>query len=345
MATLYLTEQYSLVRRDGETLVVQIPKNKKTGTAARKVRLPLHKIERVVVQGEVTLTGSVMRLLLKMKIPVAFCSYYGRFEGMLLSADSKNGLLRQAQHDANRDVVMRTRIARLIVLGKLHNQKVFLQRSNRKPKEEQVAVAIKRIGKAMKAVQEADFADEFSSTQAWLMGQEGIAAKNYFQALQLLLHDPMGFSRRIRRPPTDPINAMLGYGYTILTSAATSALQIIGFDAHTGYLHSPEYGRPALALDLIEEFRTPIVDSVILRLVNTRAIKQSDFKEEGTAIHLTDRGKRIFLQAFEKRMKQEIMHPIFEQKTSYRRCLELQARILVRCIQGEIARYIPFRAR
>lgn len=345
MSTLYLTHQYSLVKRDGETLKVHIPENKETGQQARKVRVPLMKVERVMVQGNITLTGEAIRLLLKQNIPVAFCSYYGRFEGMLSSADGKNGLLRQAQHEINRDDRRRTQIARAIVLGKLHNQKVFLQRSNRRRKDQDVALFITRIENAMTALKKSRLTDDFASTQSYLMGQEGVAARHYFQAFQHLLRDKMGFERRIRRPPTDPINVMLSYGYTILTSATISAVQVVGFDAYTGYLHSSHYGRPALALDLMEEFRTPIVDSVILRLVNTQAIKAKDFKEEGMSIRLTEHGRNTFLKALEQRMNSDIKHPIFNYKATYRRCLKLQAQILARHIQGEINAYIPLKIR
>lgn len=345
MATLYLTEQYSTVRRDGETLEVSIPANRETGAAARKVRVPLMKVERVVVQGEVTLTGSAVRLLLEQRIPVAYCSYYGRFEGMLSPADSKNGLLRQAQHEANRDAVRRTDIARSIVQGKLHNQKTLLLRSNRKHDVAGVALAIERIEEAMGWLKEHALPDDVAAAQAMLMGQEGIAGQHYFQSFRHLLQEPMGFERRVRRPPTDPVNAMLSYGYSLLSYAAMSALQIVGFDPYTGFLHSPRYGRPALALDLMEEFRSPIVDSVVLRLVNTRAIQESDFAPHGTGLHMSDRGRRTFLESFEKRMNTEIQHPLFGYKATYRRCLELQARILARVVQGEIDAYVPFRVR
>jgi CRISP-associated protein Cas1 len=345
VATLYLTEQYATVRRDGETLVVHLPANGETQAAARKTRIPLMKVERVVVQGDITLTGSAIRLLLEQRIPIAFCSYYGRFEGMLSPADSKNGLLRQAQHAASRDPVACVAIARAIVIGKLHNQKTLLLRSNRKRDEPEIARAVDRINQALDWLREQPLPETIEEARGVMMGQEGVGAQQYFQGYRLLLQEPMGFDRRARRPPTDPINAMLSYGYSLLTYATMSALQIVGFDPYTGFLHSPVYGRPALALDLMEEFRSPIVDSVVLRLVNTRAIQHSDFAAEGTGVRLTTAGRRTFLEAFEQRMTTEITHPIFDYKATYRRCLELQARILARRVQGEIAAYIPFRVR
>lgn len=345
MATLYLVEPHSTVRRDNDTLVVHIPENRTTQTAARKVRLPLMKVERVVVHGDVTLTGAVVRLLLEQRIPVAFCSPWGRFEGMLHPADSKNGLLRQAQHAASRDPATTLEIARAIVVGKVHNQRVLLQRTNRKRDERTVAAAIEQMERTIAWLREWHAPPETEAGRAVLMGQEGVAAHAYFQAYRLLLLDEMGFERRVRRPPTDPINAMLSYGYSLLSYSVSSALQIVGFDPYTGFLHSAVYGRPALALDLMEEFRSPIVDSVVLRLVNTKAIQPPDFEPQGTGVHLTERGRRTFLEAFEQRMNDEIQHPLFNYRATYRRCLELQARILVRRLQGEISDYHPFKVR
>lgn len=345
MATLYLTEQYATVRRDGDTLVVHIPENRETGTPARKARLPLMKVERVVVHGNITLTGAVVRLLLERRIPVAFCSPFGRFEGALSPAESKNGLLRQAQHAASRDPARCLAIARAIVVGKLQNQRTLLQRSNRKRDETSVAEAVQRIAETVAWLHQYEVPADIPAARAVLMGQEGVGAQAYFQALRLLLADEMGFTSRVRRPPTDPINAMLSYGYALLSYAAMSALQVVGFDPYTGFLHSAVYGRPALALDLMEEFRAPIVDSVVLRLVNTRAIRPRDFDQEGTGVRLTPAGRRIFLEAFEQRMNDEVQHPIFRYRASYRRSLELQARILVRYLQGESPHYVPFRVR
>lgn len=345
MATLYLTEPYATVRRDAETLVVHIPARRDSDEPARKVRLPLMKVERVVVHGNVTLTGAVVRLLLEQQIPVAFCSPWGRFEGMLQPAFGKNGLLRQAQHEASRAVATALEIAQSILLGKLHNQRVFLQRSNRKRNDPRRDRAVERINDRVAWIREWTIPDSLEGGRALLMGQEGVAAQEYFQAFRTLLQQEMGFERRVRRPPTDPVNAMLSYGYSLLSYAMGSALQIVGFDPYTGFLHSAVYGRPALALDLMEEFRTPIVDSVVLRLVNTRAIQLKDFAEQGSGVRMTEHGRRIFLEAFEQRMNDEIMHPIFEYRASYRRCLELQARILVRRLQGESQVYHPFKVR
>jgi len=150
------------------------------------------------------------------------------------------------------------------------------------------------------------------------------------------------FDQRNRRPPRDPVNALLSYGYTLLMHSCAGALQACGLDPYIGFLHSAQYGKPALALDLMEEFRAIIADSVVLTVVNNRVLTDDDFIEEFGAVRLKDGSRRRFLEKFEERMETEIHHPIFEYRATYRRCLELQARLLARALEGEIADYPPF---
>jgi CRISPR-associated protein Cas1 len=180
-----------------------------------------------------------------------------------------------------------------------------------------------------------------------LMGLEGAAAAAYFAGYGELFSGEWAgqFQGRHKRPPTDPINALLSYGYTLLTTQATAAAHIVGFDPYIGFLHSAEYGKPSLALDIIEMFRAPVVDSVVLTLLNNRMLAPSDFEETLGAWRLSDGGRRIFLQKFEERLNEEIQHPIFKKHASYRRCLELQLRLLSRWLQGELPRFREFYTR
>ena len=159
-----------------------------------------------------------------------------------------------------------------------------------------------------------------------------------------LLSDPRQwpFPGRVKRPPTDPVNALLSFGYSLLTTKVASAVQLVGFDHFVGYLHSSFYGRPALAFDLLEEFRPSIVDSVVVNMLNHRMLTPTDFVVELGAYRLKDERRKVFFTKFEERLTEEIEHPIFGYKTSYRRCLELQARLLAKYITGEIEEYPPF---
>ena len=173
---------------------------------------------------------------------------------------------------------------------------------------------------------------------------EGAGSSAYFNCFGKLLNDPMQwpFPGRVKRPPTDPVNALLSFGYSLLTSKVASAVQLVGFDHFVGYLHSSFYGRPSLALDLFEEFRPIIVDSVVLTLLNKRMLTLDDFVVELGAYRLKEERRKIFFTHLEERLNEEVSHPLFGYKATYRRCLELQARLLGKVLTGEINDYPPF---
>ncbi len=173
---------------------------------------------------------------------------------------------------------------------------------------------------------------------------EGAGSAAYFRCFGKLLSDPKQwpFPGRVKRPPTDPVNSLLSFGYSLLTNKVASAVQLVGFDHFVGYLHSSFYGRPALALDLVEEFRPSIVDSVVVNMLNHRMLTPTDFVVELGAYRLKDEQRKVFFTKLEERLNEEIEHPIFGYKTSYRRCLELQARLLAKYVTGEIDEYPPF---
>jgi CRISPR-associated protein Cas1 len=289
----------------------------KTGRGDR-VRIPLIKVDHVVVEGNVTLTTPVLHALLDNNIEISFLSYYGNFKGALSTGFSKNSLLRVAQHRAHNDPEQRLELSKRLVKGKLSNMRTLLMRYNRKDEEDE-------FGKQVRVIEQASAA--------------------YFSCFGRLLKQDMGFRGRFRRPPTDPVNALLSYGYTILISKLASVIHSVGMDPHVGYLHTSQYGRPALALDLVEEFRSIIVDSVVLTVINNRMLQQGDFTEEMGSIRLQDPGRKRFLGKFEERLNTEVTHPVFGYRVTYKRCLELQARLLAKTLTGEIKEYTPFTVR
>jgi CRISPR-associated protein Cas1 len=351
MTTLYVTEPRSLVRKDGDTLLVDIPEDKEKGTEKRSVRVPLVKVDQVVVYGDSTVTSPALAALLEQRVEVCFLSAYGQFRGRLAPACSKNSLIRLAQFRAHEDPARTLALARGFVAGKLSNMRTLLLRSNRKLNDEAVAQAAESLKGIVGQVEalESDGSpppdpEHPQAGTAWgtLQGYEGAGSARYFGVFGKLLKAPMGFDGRNRRPPRDPINALLSYGYVLLMHQCSAAAQLVGFDPYIGYLHGSQYGKPALALDLMEEFRPVIVDSVVLTLVNTRALQATDFIAEFGAYRLTEAGRRTFLVKFEERLSTEVEHPTFGYKASYRRSLELQARLLGKALNGEIAEYPPF---
>ena len=358
MTTLYLTEPYSVVSKDGETLTVKIPANKETGSEARKVSIPLLKVEQVVVLGDSTVTTPALLALLEQNADICFCDYWGRFKGRLAPAVSKNVFVRAAQfrqHDHYRQRVM---LAARFVRGKLHNARTLLLRSNRSLEEQQkaevVAAAAESIARLIEEVDRLEVEEDgpldpahpqLKSALGALQGLEGAAAAAFFRGFGCLLKQEWGFAGRHRRPPTDPVNALLSFGYTLLMNQVLSAAQIVGFDPYIGYLHSQGYGKPALALDLMEEMRTPVVDSTVLTVVNKQILQPKHFVEQLGVYQLTPAGRKLFLQQFEARLNTEIQHPVFGYKTTYRRALELQARLLAKFLLAELPTYRPFQIR
>ena len=354
MSVLYLTEQNASVRLDGETLLVRIPECE--GKEAQKLRIPIGKISQVVVFGNITLTTPAITALIEQRSEICYLTRFGKFVGRVSGDYHKHGQLRLRQHMAHHDPSAALHVAATCIRSKLHNQRTLLLRSNRVRENQELDEAAETIGRLIEQVDalpvEATSAPDPSHPQedtvlGQLMGIEGAAAAAYFGAYGQLFIDrwSRSFSGRHKRPPTDPINALLSYGYTLLISQAVASAQIVGFDEYVGYLHSTQYGKPALALDIVEMFRSPVVDSVVLTILNNRMLDYNDFEETLGAWRLSERGRKIFLQKFEERLNTEITHPILKTKVTYRRCLEIQMRLLSRWLLGELKHYRGFYTR
>ena len=351
MATLYLTEQQTLVKKEGDTLVVHIPADEQSKRPKKKVRVPLIKIDRVVVQGNSTLTSPAIAALMERHAEVTFLNRYGRFQGHLAPIFSKNGQLRLAQTAAHHDPVKHHHLTQAFVVGKLQNMRTMLMRANRKRKNHQITAAVAALKQTIAGVlatqPDPEMPDpvnpQADSVYGRLQGYEGGGTAHYFNCFRHLLTDPDLFNGRTRRPPRDPVNALLSYGYTILLNQIISAICTVGLDPYVGYLHTSQYGKPALALDLMEEFRPLIVDSVVIAIFNNGILGRKHFQEElGGAYRLNNYGRRTFLAKLEARFDETITHPTFNYKATYRRSLELQARLLAKTVTDEIPAYPPF---
>lgn len=353
MTTLYLTEPHSTVKKDGETLVISVPANPERGTLARKVRIPLMKISQVVVAGNSTLTTPALTALIEQHVDICFLSYHGKFQGRISPADGKNSLLRLAQARAHDDETKSLTLAQQFVRGKLRNMRTFLLRANRKRQDEQIAVAADTLRGVIEQVDQLEATaaskdarqPQHDSVRGTLFGLEGVGSAAYFGVFSRLLNDDWSFKGRRRRPPTDPVNALLSFGYTLLMNEVASACQIAAFDPFIGFLHSAQYGKPALALDLMEEFRAPVVDSVVVTMLNTGMLTPDDFDETFGTVRLRDAGRLSFLAKYEERLSSEITHPVFGYRADYRKCIELQARLVRKWLLEDIPAYRPFEVR
>lgn len=323
---LYVVDAGARVGLSGETIAIRT-------TDGSEQTIPLLDVASVSLFGNVQISSQAMRALLMRDLPVYYLSYGGWLNGHARSIADHSLDLRVIQHTSVRDPEVCLKLARAFVLGKVKNQRTMIRRALAKQGKsslQSLALLMHRIARA-RTIEE-------------LLGLEGNAAKQYFEAFGEMLSIGTGFevTGRNRRPPTDPVNAMLSFGYSMLAKEALSATISVGFEPGLGFYHRFRPGRPSLALDLMEEFRPLVVDSTILTLINTGEIRASHFDRRGKAIVLTDSGRRTFIGAIERRLRTTITHPIFGYQVTYRRALNAQARLLARTIQGDIPDYPPF---
>jgi CRISPR-associated protein Cas1 len=330
---LYVQDQGARIGLDGDCLVVR-GRQSPTTTA----RLP--NTSHVVLFGNVQVSAQAMRALLERGIPVSFLSYGGWYYGRATGIDSKNVELRLAQHRAAADSAFCVRLARGFVASKVRNSRTLLRRNH-------VAPPLLVLSELERLASKAERAEALDT----LLGLEGTAARSYFGAFTGMLKGDAAVSGafdldgRNRRPPRDPVNALLSFAYSLLTKDFTLALSAVGLDPLLGFYHQPRFGRPALALDLMEEFRPLVADSVVLGVINGGGFGLDDFSSHPSGVAMRPAARRRLLFAYERRMEQLITHPLFGYRISYRRVLEVQARLLARHLLGEIDEYPPFRTR
>lgn len=286
--------------------------------------------------GNVQISAQAIRELTSRSIPLVHLSYGGWLNAVTTAPPHKNIELRRAQFATATYKEKCLKLARSFVSGKIYNQRTLLRRNAKElPNDSLVFLReMRRKSKLAENLQE-------------LLGMEGAAAREYFSKFSLMFKQnseqpAFDFTSRNRRPPKDPINALLSFLYSMLTKEMLVTLIGIGFDPYLGFYHQPRYGRPALALDLMEEFRPLVADSVIIGLINTGEIRKQDFITRLTGCTLTDSGRKRVIEAFERRLNTTITHPIFGYTVSYRRIFEIQARLLARFLMGEISEYPSF---
>jgi CRISPR-associated protein Cas1 len=333
---LYITEQGLKVRREGRRL--QFFREKKL---LREVRLD--DLEEIFVFGRINFTAQALQALLKNEVDVHFLTASGKYLGRLVPPRGKNVELRLAQFRAFEHEGSRLSLARAFISGKVRNQRAFLRRQNRKLKDEDLSRAILRLRQKISEVERAENLEA-------LRGVEGQAANVYFEVFGSLIQaDGLEFPGRIRRPPPDPINALLSLGYTLLCAQIWSMVEASGLDPYLGFLHVPEHGRPSLVLDLMEEWRPIIVDSLVVRLFNWRTIRREDFTEESwdedgdfLSVRLSPDGLRKFLGQFRQRMEEEAVYPPLGKRFKYRDIIQQQIWHLARVLEGREETYQSF---
>lgn len=335
--TIYVTTEGAALRKDGENLVAEID-------GAERSRVPLHMLSGVVVFGAIHVSPPLMGALAAAGITLTFLDRNGRFQARLEGPVSGNILLRRAQYrvcDRPEEVV------RSLLIGKIANQRSVLRRTLRdygdeySPEDrERVEGITDRLAQILRRVELAD------ETLERLRGSEGEAANLYFSVFDHLIRSPdaqMRWTGRSRRPPLDPVNALLSFLYTLLTHDCRSALESVGLDPAAGFLHRDRPGRPSLALDLMEELRPVLADRLALSLINRRQLRARDFeKQESGAVMMSDEARKTVLTAWQERKREERIHPFLEEKAPLGLVPYLQAQMLARHLRGDLDAYPPW---
>jgi CRISPR-associated protein Cas1 len=328
---VYLNTQGLRIGKSGDVLQV-----KEKDALRQEVRI--NEVCQINLMGNIQVTTQAVQALCSAEVPVCYFSQGGWFYGITSGLTTKNVFLRQSQFRLAGEGWFALRLAKKLVAGKIRNQRVMLMRNHEEPPKQ-----------VLEQMRETAEQTEAAGSLAELLGVEGNGARLYFGAFAGMIKqesegEELGFdfTTRNRRPPRDPVNALLSLAYSLLSKDLMIACAAVGFDPMMGFYHQPRYGRPALALDLMEPFRPLIAESAVLSAINTRMVTARDFVRAGRAVALTPSGRRGFFQAYEARMDTLVTHPIFGYRVSYRRLLEVQARLLAKVLEGELDEYPAF---
>jgi len=349
---LYVQSPRAFVRKDGERFVIEVEKEK-----AAEARIG--EVSQVAVFGSTMLSSSALHECFRRDIPVSWHTYGGWFVGHTVGTGHRNVETRMHQYRGSFDAQVCLRLARGWVHAKIANCRTMLRRNWRSSAqwdaedEGDDARTPERADDGVPRELAAGLREDMESAKSArsiesLLGIEGASANRYFRNFASLLRTEdsanlqFDFMGRNRRPPRDPINALLSFAYAMLTREWTIVLSAVGLDPYLGFYHQPRYGRPALALDMMEPFRPLLADSTVLMAINNGEVRPSDFVRAAGSCNLSESGRKRFIAAFERRMSQEVTHPIFRYRLSYRRLLEVQARLLIRALSGEIPEYPNF---
>jgi CRISPR-associated protein Cas1 len=329
--TLYITRPESYLHKERETVVIQQGDNKLG-------QFPLLALQNILCFGQVSVSPALMAACVEASISLVFLTEFGKFQAQVLGMPKGNVLLRRTQYRWADDDTRSVAIARLMIAAKVGNCRALLLREQR---NHGTQTALTQAAETLAALLEQI---RHARNIGQLMGQEGEAASVYFGVFSALLHPAaFGFSGRVRRPPTDPVNALLSFAYALLASECASALAAVGLDPYVGFLHQDRPGRKSLALDLMEELRAPLADRFVLTLINRGQIKLNDFVTEASgAVRLKEDARKALLTAYQERKREALKHPYLEEQIELGLLPHVQALLLARHLRGDLQHYPPF---
>lgn len=335
--TLFVTSEKAYLTLEGENIVVL---NEKVELG----RYPLHILQSIVCFSYAGASPALMGACTERNIGISFCTPRGKFLARVANQSNGNVLLRKKQYQVSCDLSESCKIAKLMILGKVFNCRQSIQRTIRDNALRIDTSNLKNtsafLKESLSSIYEVKDLDS-------LRGIEGNCANQYFNCFDLMLLNPdkeiFSFNKRNRRPPMDPVNALLSFSYSLLANDCASSLEAIGLDSYVGFLHRDKPGRNSLALDLMEELRPCVADRFVLTLINNKVVSKSDFDYlDSGAVFLNEKGRRVFLAKWQDRKQDEIVHPYLKEKVKWGMIPYVQALLLSRVLRGDLSEYPPF---
>ncbi len=323
---LYIDKPGSKVSiKDGHILVSHYDEPK-------PVSIGMARVNQVIVQQPANLTSSFLEVCAKQKVPVMLLDFSGRWQGSLSSAPGRNVLTRMKQFELFQDDDIRLELSKMLIHAKITNQRVWLRRhlsTNH--------ASVTGLSRILKQIQQAENSNQ-------LMGHEGEAAKLHFQGMSEMVNKESGLAwvGRHKHPSPDPLNSLLSFGYSILMQQALTGCHLAGLDPYYGFYHGLKHGKPSLALDLMEIYRTPVVDAVVLGFINRGQCTESDFEIQGSSCLLKQTARKAFTSALFERLRSEVKHPIYGYSTTYQRAIHVEARMLSYALLSGLDLWKPF---
>ncbi len=330
MGTIYISQDDAFIGKIDERVHVKADKKK-------LLEVPLIKVDGLVILGRANFSPALVTELLNRKIPLSFLTGTGKYLGRLEPELTKNIFVRKAQWSVKDNSPQAIHVVRAFIRGKLKNYLNLIKLRSRQSSHAHLEKSIDQIQGIINSL-------ETKNNINSLRGLEGAGSAIYFSCFNLLIkNSAFEFKTRNRRPPLDPVNSLLSLGYTLLRHDLQSAINIVGFDPYLGYLHVPHYGRPALALDLMEEFRPLVTDAMVLSAINNQKLTPNDFVSEplSNAVSLTKEGLKIFLRLYEEKKQSKFKHPVLKRQCNYQESFEIQARLLAKYLMGDTDKYPP----
>jgi CRISPR-associated protein Cas1 len=332
---LYILTPDSYLYIQGECICVKV-------AGEERVRVPSHTIQSIVFLTNTTISSPLVRFCGETGITVSFLDDFGRFQGRLYGKTSGNVLLRMKQYQSTGKDDFCSNIVCAIISSKIVNSRNMLQRAAREQNDEESAILLK---KAAEEITKAAQSLSPKMSVDYMRGIEGLTANYYFGVFDYMIKvnkNHFFLKNRNRRPPEDKTNAILSFLYALLKNDICSALETVGLDPAVGWLHAVRPGRPSLALDLMEELRSPLCDRLAISLINLRQIQPNDFESEINSVKMTDSGKKTVIETWQKRKQEEIIHPFLNEKIKIGLIPHIQAQLLSRFLRGDIEAYPPF---